>query len=190
MKITYLGHACYSVVCGGCHFLIDPLLTVTCQDGTAEVWPRRRLSLSGLPRVDVVVITHSHPGHLEVPSLALLPRDVTVLYPADPTIELVLDGLGFSTRTVVGSGHEIELEGGQLTFTGSTAWFPELGCLFQEGDASCWYLVDTQVPNRDLERVRVRTSRIGLLIGNYPGYHHKFFTHMETGFPHGASVIG
>ncbi|HEY5947524.1 MAG TPA: MBL fold metallo-hydrolase, partial [Kofleriaceae bacterium] len=180
MKATYLGHACYAIRCAKRLILIDPLLTDVFQDGTAEVWPRRHIDLAAMPRPDVIVITHSHPGHLEVPSLALLPRSVPVFYPADPTIELVLEELGFATRTVVGPGDEIELDGATITMTGSTSGYPELGCLIQEGAASVWYLADTAVGPRDLQRVAERAERVDLLLGNYPGYHHKFFTLLDV----------
>lgn len=75
--LTWLGHATVLCELDGGRFLTDPLL-------------RRRASLlvrSDEPReeqfaeIDVVLISHVHFDHLDLPSLDLLPRETTVIVP-------------------------------------------------------------------------------------------------------------
>lgn len=54
MKITYHGHACFSVFCQGVEFLIDPFITGN---------PQCELSLKDL-HPDVILVTHGHGDHL------------------------------------------------------------------------------------------------------------------------------
>ena len=79
--VTWVGHASFVVQTGGLTILADP------------VWSRRipgvkpRLTppgvpLSGVGRVDAVVISHNHYDHLDGPTIRQLPRDTPMLVPA------------------------------------------------------------------------------------------------------------
>lgn len=185
MDVTYLGHASYLVRVGQRNILIDPLLTDTFQAGTAAVYPPRALCVDKMPRIDAVVITHCHPGHLEIESLAKLPRTVPVFHPADPTIALVVDGLGFASRSVVAPGETIEFSGGSITATPSTSAYAEIGCYCAATDGgACWYLADTGVNPTIVRSVLDQCSTPDLLICNYPAYHHRFFTEFDLQRPH------
>jgi L-ascorbate metabolism protein UlaG (beta-lactamase superfamily) len=185
MKACYLGHACYLFEIGKVRVVVDPLLTRSLQDGTAEVWPARTIEQDAFPAIDAAIITHCHPGHLEIPSLALLPRDIPVYHPPDDTIALVLAELGFIHRQAVEPMQFVHFGDGRCVFTGSTSSYPELGCLFLEGEQSCWYLADTGVGATELDLVARTVRKVDLLIGNYPAYQHRFFTHGKLAFPDG-----
>ncbi|MCR6850386.1 MBL fold metallo-hydrolase [Bacillus sp. IBL03825] len=183
MKITYMGHAGYSIQIAGVHILIDPILTKTFQNGTAAVYPPCQLELDHLPPVDALIITHSHPGHLEIPTLSYLPRSTSVFYPSDSTIELVLKNMGFVQRTVLEPGEVVHFSGVKFTVTGSSSGWPEIGCFFQEDNSSCWYIGDTLIDKVMLEGILQNVGNPNLLICNFPGYHHRFFTNFQLDFP-------
>ena len=98
--------------------LIDPVLTETFQAGHAAVRPARTIDMTSLlRRVVAVVVTHSHPGHLEVESLGLLPESLPILHVEDPSVEAVLVHLGFSNRTVIRPWEEVTVDRTTLLFT-------------------------------------------------------------------------
>ncbi|ADY19593.1 MBL fold metallo-hydrolase [Bacillus paranthracis] len=183
MEVTYLGHACYLIKINELNILVDPILTNSFQGGTAAVSPACSINVDSLPYIDAVIITHCHPGHLEVDSLALLPNETVVFYPADPTVELVLEGLGFNNRNILKAGQEVEFAGGKFIVTGTTTNVPEIGIVFQEADATCWYLADTNVTPEIIGSVLDDVKTIDFLICNFPGYHHQFFTGSHLSFP-------
>lgn len=187
MKIGYLGHACYLVeLSNGVNVLVDPLLTATLQDDTASVYPPRDVKINKLPDISLIIITHSHPGHLEIPSLALLSKDIPVYYPSDPAIEIVLDGLGYNNRAIIAPGNSIDIsEDISCVFTGTAIDLSEVGILFLDKGRSFWYLADTNTTEE------IRTNTLGMLPGqldfmvtNYAGYNHDFFTHFRFDFPY------
>ena len=55
MRITFHGHACFSVFCNDIEFLIDPFLTGNpqCEVELDDVCP------------DVILVTHGHEDHWE-----------------------------------------------------------------------------------------------------------------------------
>lgn len=184
MQITYLGHACYLVEAEENRILVDPLLTASFQDDTVQVYPPRNISAHLTSRITAIIITHCHPGHLEIPSLSLLPRDIPVFFPDDPTIELVLNSLKFINQVTVTPTQEIAFSDISIIFTGSKSGYAEVGCLFVEGKSSFWYLADTSVDNGIIQLAGKVTDKINLLACNYPAYNHKFFTYFDINFPY------
>ena len=71
MRWTSLGHACWLIEAAGLRLLCDPLLGVEHHGGVFEISPRRRLHAQAL-RPDFLLISHRHPDHFDLPSLATL----------------------------------------------------------------------------------------------------------------------
>jgi hypothetical protein len=183
LRATYIGHATYLFEVASVRVLVDPLVTESFQDGTAIVEPPRRVNVAAIPPVDIIVVTHCHPGHLEPASLDSLPRTAHVFHPSDPTIELVLDALGFE-HTAVQPRTAVELRGGgTLCFTPSASKFAELGCLLRDASGTTWYAADTTADQDILRWVAGVAPVVDLLIGNYPAYNHRFFTRSRFDFP-------
>lgn len=53
-RITYHGHACFSVICDGKHILIDPFLTGN---------PRAKINADSV-RADFILVSHGHGDHI------------------------------------------------------------------------------------------------------------------------------
>jgi L-ascorbate metabolism protein UlaG (beta-lactamase superfamily) len=103
-RLTWLGHSSVLLEIGGLRVLTDPVLG----PGIGPI--RRRVGPVeiDLAAVDVVLISHLHRDHLDLPSLKLLPPAVRMVAPV---------GAGALLRT---TGHEqiTELEPGQATIDG------------------------------------------------------------------------
>lgn len=75
-SVTWLGHAAFLVRIGGRGILIDPYLSERASP-FGFFGPRRfagpALPPERLPRVDILLLSHNHYDHLDLPSLARLP---------------------------------------------------------------------------------------------------------------------
>ncbi len=79
-RLTWIGHASFLGSLGGAHFLVDPVFS----HRLTVVVPRHvppGLQVEDLPPIDAVMVTHSHPDHMDAPSLRALPRRTPVFVP-------------------------------------------------------------------------------------------------------------
>jgi hypothetical protein len=183
MIVGALGHGGYSILTEDTHLLVDPLLTDEIMGGIAEVYPRRTISAAALAAADLLLITHYHSGHLDVPTLALLPRELPVLFPEDPTIAFVLDRMGFSNRKTLRPGQSIQIGRTKLTFTGCGLPMPYLGCIVRSGAGSCWHMGDRgdTIGHDEIARLAGLAGGIDVLICSHPSDSHDFFLHGSDG---------
>jgi len=85
LRVTWLGHASAVVEIDGCVFLLDPVFSERASP-LSFVGPRRfhpvPISISGLPAIDAVLISHDHFDHLDYDSItALIPKTGAFLVP-------------------------------------------------------------------------------------------------------------
>jgi len=77
LAITWLGHATALIEIDGYRVLTDPVWSERCSPSRA-IGPRRLhpppVPMEALPAVDVVVISHDHHDHLDMPSVQALAR--------------------------------------------------------------------------------------------------------------------
>jgi L-ascorbate metabolism protein UlaG (beta-lactamase superfamily) len=78
--VTWVGHASYVVQIGGLTVLTDPVWSPRIPGVKARLTPPG-IPLSGVGRVDAVVISHNHYDHLDAPTIRQLPRDTPMLVP-------------------------------------------------------------------------------------------------------------
>ena len=95
MRVTLLGHATVLVEMGPMHILMDPILQDPFEDGMVVSCPKREIDTEQLPPIDVIIVSHRHPDHFDLPSLDSLSRSCQVCCPADPLISHALKLLGF-----------------------------------------------------------------------------------------------
>ena len=101
--VTFIGHASFLLRIGGRAILTDPVFSERCSP-VSWAGPRRvrapGLALDALPRIDLILLSHNHYDHMDLPSLRRIhARD------APP----IITTLG-NTRTLAGLGPVRELD--------------------------------------------------------------------------------
>lgn len=79
-SLTWIGHATFAFRLGGLLFVTDPHWS----SRLALLFPRKAppgLPLARMPRIDVVAITHNHPDHLDLPTIARIGPNPTYVTP-------------------------------------------------------------------------------------------------------------
>jgi L-ascorbate metabolism protein UlaG (beta-lactamase superfamily) len=151
LRVTYVGHGTVLLEMDGVRILTDPLLRLRVVHLRRLIpfkppWP------DGMGHLDAVLLSHLHFDHLDLPSLRMLDRDVTVVVPRGGA-ELLLRRRGFSDvrgaveGTVLNVG-PVEVRAVHAQHSGSrgTPWLkgPALGYLLR-GSRSVYFAGDTDV---------------------------------------------
>lgn len=79
--LTWVGHASYLIRTGGAAVLADPVWSDAIP-GRVRRRTAPGLDWAELPPIDVLIISHNHYDHLDVPTIRRLPRSTSVLAPA------------------------------------------------------------------------------------------------------------
>ena len=124
--ITFIGHSSFLLQMGGKSVLVDPVFA------TRLVVLRRQrrpgLVLRELPAIDVVLITHAHMDHLNLPSLRRVVRAAKRLCGVAPEVvvprgvEDLVAGLGFSRVHAMEWWEELSVQGLGATMTPCKHW--------------------------------------------------------------------
>jgi L-ascorbate metabolism protein UlaG (beta-lactamase superfamily) len=108
--LCWLGHSTVSIELDGVRILTDPLLRLR----VAHL--RRRAPLPKTPEpLDLVLISHAHRDHLDVPSLRRLPGGAAAVVPVG--VGPLLRRLGFADVTELGPGETTEIAGVAIAAT-------------------------------------------------------------------------
>jgi L-ascorbate metabolism protein UlaG (beta-lactamase superfamily) len=117
-RIRYYGHACILIQARGVNILLDPAVSYGFDTDLS------RYTFADLPdRLDYVLITHSHHDHIILETLLQLRHKIgTVVvgrncdgFPQDPSLQLALRKLGFSSVMEVRDVEEIAIPNGSVT---------------------------------------------------------------------------
>lgn len=143
MHCTSLGHACWLIEAAGLRLLCDPLLGVEHHGGVFEVSPRRRLRAE-LLQPDFILISHRHPDHFDIPSLAALARldPESVVVTPDELVADAARQLGFVSVKLLAPGQHVELDGVELITTESLG-DDEWGVMIATDAGVVWNMVDS-----------------------------------------------
>jgi L-ascorbate metabolism protein UlaG (beta-lactamase superfamily) len=161
MRVTYLGHATTLIEVDGVRILTDPLL----RQRTAHLRRAMRMRRSCNSRVpDIVLISHMHWDHLDLPSLRTLPPGVRVYGPQGSLPVLRRAGLMNVIELQVGESHSIgrivieatpaNHDGGRPPFgpEGEAIGFLIHGSssIYFAGDTDLFDEMSTLIPNLDV----------------------------------------
>jgi len=112
ISVTYVGHATVLVRFDGVTILTDPVYS------SRLILPKRLVApgvrLENLPPLDVVLVSHGHMDHLDVPTHRRLPKSGTVAVVAKNLSDLVA-GCGYRDVVELGWGEEIAVDGLRVT---------------------------------------------------------------------------
>ena len=187
MKVTLLGHATVLVEMDGANILMDQVLQDPFEDGAVISCPRRVIRADKLPPLDLIIISHQHPDHFDIPSLAQLPRGVHVLCPIDRAIQYALKSLGFTNvhptapmQRLVFKTYEL------LTTLSSVTNVIEFGIIFKDKSGTFWNQVDSVLSHETIGHALQALGSIDLLFAMHASQNFGFFENRSTGFPHAA----
>jgi len=81
-RVTWLGHASFLIQGCGRNLLIDPIFSDYCAPmkvpGLRRV-ARLPFGIGDLPKIDAVLLTHSHYDHLDLPTLGMLGNEIELV---------------------------------------------------------------------------------------------------------------
>ena len=121
MRLSFVGHASWLIQTAGVNILVDPVWSARVSP-FSFAGPKRRndpgIAFEALPNIDVVLVSHGHYDHLDVPTLSRLaatfaPRVVTPLgndiamRMADPAIRA--EAFDWHDRVELGNGLTVTL---------------------------------------------------------------------------------
>jgi len=185
MRVTLIGHASLLFETRGGVVLMDPVFFDPFEEGAVASCPERQVDLGRLPEFDYLVISHRHPDHFDIPTLACLPRDCHVLCPSDALVLYALGQLGFSRVTPV--------EARRLLSTADLQLFPtrseertvrELGWVVADGSGTVWNQVDTILSLSTIQEVVAHFGTVDLLFARYASQNFEFFESRAATFPY------
>lgn len=185
MKVTLIGHASLLVETAGATCLMDPVFSDPFEEGAVVSCPKRSVWPERLPPIDILIVSHRHPDHFDIASLAQVPRDCQVICPADPLIVHALRRLGFASVTPVHPMGEIRAADFELYPTASEATgVREFGMVFHDASGTLWNQVDSFLAPETIEAVRQRYGCVDLLFAMYASQNFDFFDSLTASFPH------
>jgi len=188
MKVTLLGHASVLVEMKAARCLMDPVFQDPFEDTAVVSCPRRAIKLDALPAIDLLVISHVHLDHFDIPSLAYLAkksRNCDVVCPKDHTMVYVLEQLGFTKIHPEGPHKHFKLRGYELLTTHSSVTnVTEIGMVFKDPSGTFWNQVDTVISAETAVGTLKQAGPIDLLFAMYASQNFDFFASRETSFPH------
>lgn len=185
MRVALVGHATVLVEMGPMKILMDPVLQDPFEDGMVVSCPKREIDIEQLPPIDVIIISHRHPDHFDLPSLDRLSRSCQVCCPADPLISHALKLLGFRHITFLEPGKPLRLEKMEILSTRSeNQAVRECGILFRDETGCFWNQVDTEISPITINTVLTLCSTVDLLFAMYASQNFEFFESLDKSFPY------
>jgi L-ascorbate metabolism protein UlaG (beta-lactamase superfamily) len=119
LSLSCLGHATTLINLHGTVILTDPALLdrVGFEVGERIVGPKRvlppALHIEELPALDLVLVSHAHPDHMDVNTLARLPKRATLVVPS--RCSDIVASCGFTDVRELATGDTIEIAGARIT---------------------------------------------------------------------------
>ncbi len=185
VRVTLIGHASVLFETRGGTLLMDPVFFDPFEGGAVVSCPEREVDLGKLPEIDYLVISHRHPDHVDIPSLARLPRDCQVLCPNDALVLYALDRLGFPRVTPVEPRRLLSAADLQIFPTRSEERsVQELGLVVADGSGVVWNQVDTILSLATIQEVIARFGIVGILFARYASQNFEFFESRTVAFPY------
>lgn len=154
--VTFIGHSSFLIELGGCRALIDPVFAHRLVVLRRQRYPG--LDWRSLPAIDLVLLTHAHMDHLNLPSLRrairqtrrLTGRAPEVVVPAG--VEDLVARLGFAKVHALQWWEQATVAGFEVTMTPARHWGARMfrdthrgfgGYVLRAGGASVYHSGDT-----------------------------------------------
>jgi L-ascorbate metabolism protein UlaG (beta-lactamase superfamily) len=118
IRLRYFGHACVLLETSEVSIMTDPAISYRYKNGID-----RYTFMDLPPKIDYVLLTHSHQDHVMFESLLQLRHKIgNLVVPRsrggsmeDPSLKLILNHLGFSNVIEIGEMQQLDIAGGTIT---------------------------------------------------------------------------
>ncbi|OGB93607.1 MAG: hypothetical protein A3H39_15855, partial [candidate division NC10 bacterium RIFCSPLOWO2_02_FULL_66_22] len=127
ITIAWIGHSTFLIKLEGTTILTDPVFSDKIGFsllGLSTVGLRRfvppALTIQDLPPLDLILLSHAHMDHYDIPSLRRLPRKVPIILARDTTE--FMDGLGFTRTQELDWGQTAEVAGVRIEAVPAKHW--------------------------------------------------------------------
>jgi L-ascorbate metabolism protein UlaG (beta-lactamase superfamily) len=117
--LTWIGHASFLIQLGGRSALIDPVMSASIA-GFIRRNVAPGLAWPALPKIDLVLVTHNHRDHMDVPTLARLGPDPVYVIPRG--LGRWFKRAGLRRVLEMGWWQQEEIEGLNVTFVPAEHW--------------------------------------------------------------------
>ncbi len=187
ITLTWIGHSTFLINLEGTTILTDPVFSQwigVSLPGLPTLGLRRfvppALQIRDLPPIDLILVSHAHMDHYDIPSLRRLPRDVPIIMARD-TREFI-EGLGYRHLQELDWGQTAEVGGVRIEALPVKHWGRRYpwdrdrgynGFLLTRHKRSILFAGDTAYTERLPAAIRGRRVDVALLpIGGYDPYIH------------------
>lgn len=131
MRVTWVGHATVLVQAGGINILTDPIWSDYASPfGWAGIGPKRvaqpGVRMADLPRIDLILISHNHYDHMDLPTLQQLWRRDRPVIVTSLGNDSVIRGAGVPARAL-DWGQRIDVRGAQVRVMRNHHWSSRWG---------------------------------------------------------------
>lgn len=170
MILTKLPHAGMIVSGKSHHILFDPLLHNELISSAYTLNPKVQLNEAQFKKFDfsALFISHAHEDHLNLPSINLLNREITVYFPRGAIqIPNLLLRLGFRKFVQFQAGESFQFGELEVIPTPSLVDFEENGFIVKSKSASVWNLVDSVLNTSEVDKLLKRHGPPTLLLCYY-----------------------
>ena len=173
---TFLGHQGWLFETERTRVLVDPLLREDfgqLHGLTYRVFPPRQLDPGAVPAIDALILSHEHDDHFDIPSLALIDRQVPVYLSARSSTagHRILAEMGFTVHPLqpgipleIGDLEFVPYTGDHVSMTAGEEWDTLPFTVRQaQGAGSFFSLVDISLTPGHLIWARIHIPRPGLI---------------------------
>jgi CMP-N-acetylneuraminate monooxygenase len=120
VEVRLLSHACVLIDIAGVRIITDPWLIGPCfTTGWWPALPPRKDAVDLLRSADLIYVSHNHPDHCHLETLALIDRNMPIIVPnfASKSAQKILELGGHANVIPLQLGHAYRLAGTELSLT-------------------------------------------------------------------------
>lgn len=200
INVIFIGHSSFLIQAGDCNILIDPIYSKYA--GPLKTKMLKRRSLPGipfdkLPRIDVILLSHSHYDHLDKATLKKLTKRHSPLFIVPLGVDTLLKKLGINAPSIALDWHQSAFfRHLELTLTPAQHWSSRKGFdknmtlwgsfIIKDNSKTLYFAGDTGYYQDMFKEIGSRYGPIDLAILPIGAYKPRWFMKSSHMDPHDA----